>query len=182
MEIDKNKTGVGDVVRAASAAARIDPNAKTTTSVVAPKGSPKPYAFKAMGVDDHGVIIGIGAVAGNVDLDNETLAQKGLVTMAYDFCGASQRTLKANHGDTMEKAELVASWPGAPVLKSGAILAPDAMPTDDDPVVAINIEKGKETHWFVGIRPNDDAVLETAKKGGIAGFSWGAFVTRTAAE
>ena len=181
-EIDRSKTSVLDVVKEVSRAAKI-PDAAVAAGkdgAAATDGAKaKPIAFKALGVDEHGVIVGIGAVAGNIDLDNETLAQKGLVTMAYDFCGANARVLKANHGETMPKAELVASWPGAPILKSGAILAPDAMPTDEDPIVGINIEKGKETHWFVGIRPNDDAVLEEAKKGGIAGFSWGAYVTRS---
>ncbi len=187
LDIDPSKTSVADVVRESSRAAKI-PDVAVVTAHAPAAGAiaagatdgakAKPVAFKAVSVDDHGVIIGIGAVAGNVDLDNETLAQKGLVTMAYDFCGANARVLKANHGDAMPKAELVASWPGAPILKSGALLAPDAMPTDEDPIVGISLEKGKETHWFVGIRPNDDAVLEQAKKGGIAGFSWGAYVTR----
>jgi hypothetical protein len=141
-------------------------------------GKAKPYSFKAMSVDEQGVIIGIGAVAGNIDLDNEVLQKAALVDMAYTFCSNEKRVLKANHSEDLTKAELVASWPGAPILKSGKTLKAGESPTAEDPITGISIAKGSETHWFVAIRPNDPAVIELAKKGGVAGFSWGAYCTK----
>lgn len=137
----------------------------------------KPVAFKAIGTHD-GVIIGIGAAAENVDLDDEVVRKSALVKMAYDFCSASNRVFKANHQEPIDCA-LVASWPGAPVLKSGKVLAEGEELPDDDPIVAINLEKGKETHWFVAVRPSDSEIADLAAKGGIAGFSWAGYVTRT---
>jgi hypothetical protein len=164
MEVDKLKTTVRDIARDAREKAVADERslalkapdqaaataaaAAVAATATAEAGKAKPYTFKALGVDEHGVITGIGAVAENVDLDDEILKQKALVQ----------------------------------ILKSGKVLAAgEAIPADDT-VIGISIEKGKESHWFVGIRPNDDEVLELAKKGGVACFSWGAFVTRTEAK
>lgn len=142
------------------------------------KAGEKPYAFKAISTNDTGVILGIGAAAENIDLDDEVMRKADLVRMSYDFCSASTRTFKANHKEEIG-CDLVASWPGAPIFKSGKVLkAGDAIPADD-PIIGINIEKGSETHWFVAVKPHDAEVLETAKKGGIAGFSWSGLVKKT---
>ena len=87
-----------------------------------PKETAGPVTFKAAYVSDDGVIYGIGAYAENIDLDDEVLRTKALVGMAYDFCSATNRVFKANHQDVLA-ADLVASMPGAPILKSGRILA-----------------------------------------------------------
>ena len=202
MAFDPKTTTVLDVARAARVAAESQTTAAitaatatvteaatseaaataaATASEVGKAAAIKPYAFKALGVDtgDHSVIVGIGAAAENIDLDDEVVRQRDLVAMSYDFCASKARAFKANHTDPLPKAELVASWPGAPILKSGRVLkAGEALPTDDD-VIGINIEKGRETHWFVKVRPNDPAIVEAAQKGDVAGFSWAGLVNRT---
>ncbi len=205
MTFDPKTATVLDVARAASKAAAEATSAAlaatTATAIEAPTPEaaaaaaataateagkaaaiePKPYAFKALSVDtgDHSVIVGIGAAAENIDLDDEVIRQHDLVAMSYDFCASKARAFKANHADPLPKAELVASWPGAPILKSGRVLkVGEALPTDDA-VIGINIEKGRETHWFVKVRPNDAAIVEAAKAGDVAGFSWAGLVNRT---
>lgn len=142
------------------------------------KGEKKAMTFKAVCVDDQGVIIGIGASIGT-DRQDEAVTKAALLGLAYDFCAGSDRQFRANHDEKATvDADLVCSWPGAPVLKSGKILDPGAEVPEGDSVVAINIEKGKETHWFVGIRPKDEAVLKAARNGEIAGFSWGGYASK----
>lgn len=134
-------------------------------------------AFKAVSVDNQGVIVGIGSAAYIVDSEEDEVQQRALVGMAYDFCASKAREFRANHDDLLE-ADLVASWPGAPILKSGRVLGRGEELPADDLVVGINIEKGNETHWFVGVRPHDPRVVDAARKGDILGFSWGGFAAK----
>jgi hypothetical protein len=135
-------------------------------------------SFKAIAVDEElGVLTLIGSAAHIVDREDESVEKGALIRMAFDFCASKGRTFKANHAHEID-CDLVASWPGTPVLKSGVMVGPgDAIPADD-PIVAINIEKGNETHWFVGVRPNDPEVLKAAKNGEILGASWGGHATK----
>lgn len=154
-------TGVQEIYKAARAKAE---EARTPVATA---------TFKAVNVDDQGVIVGIGASIGE-DREGEAVQKGALLGLAYDFCAGSQRAFKANHDNEARlNAELVSSWPGAPVLKSGVVLEPGAEIPEDDPIVAINIEKGNETHWFVGVRPLDKETRKAAKDGEIVGFSWG---------
>lgn len=154
------KTTIADVIRSArDGAAKARPT------------------FKAIPSDNQGVIIGIGSAAHIVDRDDEVVTPAALLGMAYDFCASKAREFRANH-DAVIDADLVASWPGAPILKSGRVLGVgEELPTDD-PVVGINIEKGNETHWFVGVRPHDERIVEAARKGEVVGFSWGGFAAK----
>lgn len=142
----------------------------------------KAKALKAVAVDEElGMIVLIGSAADIVDREDEAVDKAAVVRMAFDFCASDERTFKANH-DVEIDCSLVASWPGAPILKSGKVLELGAVVPQDDPVVGINIEKGKETHWFVGVRPNDPEVLKAAKEGEILGASWGGYATKVNAE
>lgn len=134
--------------------------------------------FKAAYTSDDGVIYAIGAYAGNVDDDDDVLTTKALVKMAYDFTRSSTRTFKACHAEEIG-AELVASMPGAPLLKSGRVLHYGETIPDDDPVVGIDL-KAEPIAWFVGVKPTDPKVSELAKAGGLSGLSWGAFASREA--
>lgn len=144
-------------------------------------------AFKAIGSTTEGVIIGIGAAAGNpdkLDLDEEFVSKADLVQMAYDFCSSKDRTFKANHREKID-CDLVASWPGAPIIKNGSgvrLLDDNEYLDDSMEVVGISTAKGAESHWFVGVKPKDPEIAELAAKGGIAGFSFGAHANRTAIE
>jgi Putative phage serine protease XkdF len=140
----------------------------------ASKGRP---TFKAVAVDDQDVIIGIGSAAHIVDNDDEAVTPAALIGMAYDFCASKAREFRANH-DAILDADLVASWPGAPILKSGRVLGAGEELPADDPVVGINIEKGNETHWFVGVRPHDKRIVKAAREGEVVGFSWGGFASK----
>jgi hypothetical protein len=133
--------------------------------------------FKSAYVGDGGVIYAIAATSGTVDLDDDVLSTEALVKMAYDFTSSGTRTFKANHSDAVE-ADLVASITGAPVLKSGRVIAHGESLPEDDPMVGINLEEHPSA-WVVGIRPKDRAIAELAKAGGIAGLSWGAYATRS---
>lgn len=144
-------------------------------------GKAQAIAFKAAKLKGgESVIYGIGASV-NVDLDDEFLKQKSMVTMAHDFAASNKRTFKANHAEEVEM-ELVESWTGVPLVKSGdtvtALKAGETL-ADDAQVVGISFE-GTATHWFIGVRPSDPAVVEAAKAGEIAGFSWSALVKKEA--
>lgn len=143
-----------------------------------PEGEKASVAFKAAYVSDDGVIYLIGAYAGNVDKDNEVLQTKALVDMSYDFCSAASRVFKCNH-KTEIGADLVASMPGAPRLKSGRILKFGEEHPENDPITGIDLD-AEPIAWFVGVRPHDKSVAEKAKAGEIVGSSWGAFVDRIA--
>jgi hypothetical protein len=94
---------------------------------------------------------------------------------------AEGRTFKANHSEPLD-CTLVESWVGAPIISDGdalRTLKADETLAEDMNVVGINIEKGNETHWFLSFKPSDPEVAEIAKAGGIAGGSWGAFVSKT---
>lgn len=169
---------VGDIVTSARKAREQESVAKHSG-----KGTPgqteAKATFKAVNVDDHGVIVGIGASI-SVDREDDAVQKGALLGLAYEFCASKGREFRANHDpEVVLDAELVASWPGAPILKSGTILQPGQEIPSDDPVVGINIEKGKETHWFVSIRPKDKAIVDAARKGEIVGFSWGGMVLKS---
>ena len=138
------------------------------------------HRFKAFAADD-GVIIGIGSYAEMVDLDNEVVRKSDLVKMAYDFNASKERKFRANHKADID-CDLVASWPGAPMLKSGKVLTAGEPIPDDDPIVGISLEKGSETAWFLAVRPHDPLIAQAAKAGDVAGFSWSGYVTRTAVK
>jgi hypothetical protein len=126
----------------------------------------------------------IGGAAGDVnklDLDGEFIGKADLCKMAFDFVSAEGRTFKANHSEPLD-CTLVESWVGAPIISDGdalRTLKADETLAEDMNVVGINIEKGNETHWFLSFKPSDPEVAEIAKAGGIAGGSWGAFVSKT---
>lgn len=165
----------------APAAAAAAPTTTDAPATGEAKGAKRPMSFKAVAVDAQGVIIGIGASIA-VDNQDEAVQKGALIGMAYEFCASAERQFLANHDQKAKvDADLVCSWPGAPVLKSGKILAPGEDVPEGDSVVAINIEKGQETHWFVGIRPKDETVLKAARDGEIAGFSWGGFAAKEVA-
>jgi hypothetical protein len=176
------------IVREKREEAEAAANAESAQAVGAPAAEAAPAAdakkaglvFKAISVGDQGVIIGIGASV-NVDKDKDFMTKGDLAELAYDFCASKDRVLKANHDEVLAQAELVQSWVGYPILKSGTPLAEGAPLPEDDPVVAIGLQKGCETHWFVGIRPNDPAVIERVNKGELVGFSWGGSALRTEA-
>jgi hypothetical protein len=153
--------------------------AKAAAEANAPK-----ISLKAVATDEMGVITFIGGAAGSadkLDLDGEFIGKADLVKMAFDFCSAEGRTFKANHSEPIDCA-LVESFVGAPIIKDGDALRTlkvDETLTKDMDVVGINIEKGNETHWFMSVKPADSEVVEIAKAGGIAGGSWGAFVSKT---
>lgn len=141
-------------------------------------------SMKAVSTDELGVITFIGGAAGSVDkldLDGEFIGKADLVKMAFDFCSDSGRTFKANHSEPIACA-LVESFVGAPIIQDGdsmRTLKADESLTKDMNVVGINIEKGNETHWFLSVKPANSEVVEIAKAGGIAGGSWGAYVSKT---
>jgi hypothetical protein len=167
---------IGDVVKEA----REKGTAATAAYKAEASGAGKQHVakFKAVNVDDHGVIIGIGASI-SVDREEDAVARGALLGLSYDFCASKGREFRANHdAEALLEADLVCSWPGAPVLKSGTILQPGQEVPADDSIVGINIEKGNETHWFVGIRPHDARIVDAARKGEIVGFSWGGMVLK----
>lgn len=159
-------------------------NTGATVPTEAPAKKARGMAFKAINVDDMGVITFIGGAVGDanrLDLDGEFVAKGDLITMAFDFCSAPERVFKANHEDVV-KADLVQTWVGAPIIKDGdAIrsLKADEVLTKEMEVVGISTEKGAETHWFLSARPQDPELIEKAKKGDIVGGSWSASVTKT---
>lgn len=152
----------------------VQPEEKPAEAVI--DGEKAQPVFKSAYVSDDGVIYLIGAFAGNVDLDDDVLQTKALVDMAYQFCSSEKRTFKCNHKDELA-ADLVASMPGAPILKSGKVLKFGEQMPEDDEIVGICL-KSEPICWFVGVRPHDKAVAEKAKAGEIVGSSWGAFVDR----
>jgi hypothetical protein len=180
----REASGVPTITResvAANEAARVAAEAATTTAATAategtPEGEKAKPAFKTAYVSNDGVIYLIGAYAGNVDLDDEVLQTKALVTMAYDFCSAEKRTFKCNHKDAIP-ADLVASMPGAPILKSGKVLKYGEEMPEGDEIVGIDL-KAEPIAWFVGVRPHDPEIAKKAKAGEIVGASWGAFVEK----
>jgi hypothetical protein len=142
---------------AVSEAARTLAAAKTKAQPV--------VTFKASSVDEHGVIYGVAASTG-LDHEGETTEKGAIVRMAYDFCGSDQREFKANHGETL-KAKLVASMPGAPIYAEDGVT-----------ITGIDITRGQECMWFVGVKPEDPAIVEAAKSQQITGFSWAGLALR----
>jgi hypothetical protein len=168
-----------DAEAAKTAAPAVAP-AEGAAAIAAPadagaKGAPVFRVYKADA--DTGTIYTFASAAAIVDADKEAVPQKDLINMAHGFCASKAREFNANHGQDhfdLSKAELVESIVGAPILKSGRVikLGEELPKADEDPVVGMNIEKGAETHWLIAFRPNDEAVLEAAKKGSIVGASW----------
>jgi hypothetical protein len=137
--------------------------------------------FKSAYVDEEeGVVYAIAATSETVDLDDDILSSRALVQMAHDFTSSGKRTFKANHGAEL-KAHLVASITGTPMLKSGKTLKAGENIPANDPVVGLSLG-GDQTCWIVGIKPEDKAIVELAKAGGISGLSWGAFAKREPME
>jgi len=131
--------------------------------------------FKAIAVDEEqGVLIAVASTAGNVDNDGDVISVPGLRDLAYDFT-AGDRRFKSNHQQDI-KCELVGSWVGSPILKSGRVLQAGEEPTADDPIVAISLEKGTECAWIVALRP-DPSIIQAAKSGKVTGLSWGGVAT-----
>lgn len=155
---------------------------------VAPEGAPavapaqdKAMTFKAVCVEDRGVIMGIGGSIA-VDKQGEDVEKGALIGLAYDFCASAERTFRPNHDQHASiDADLVESWLGEPVLKSGRVLAPGEAVPQDDPIDVSQCRKGAETHWFITVKPHDAAVLEAARKGELVGFSWGGFARKVTA-
>lgn len=140
-----------------SEAARTLANSKT-------KAQAQAVTFKSALVD-HGVIYGVAASVA-VDHENETVEKGAIVQMAYDFCGSDVREFRANHGEVL-KAKLVASMPGKPIYASDGVT-----------ITGVDLAKGEETHWIVGVKPEDPAIYEAAKSGAIGGFSWAGHATK----
>ena len=149
------------------------------------EGKAKEVAFKAISVNEFGVIYGIGGAAGdptNLDLDGEFMEKADLIRMAHSFSAKSDRKFKANHKGEIA-CDLVESFVGAPMIEDGSggmrMLKAGERLTRDMSIAAINVQKGNETHWFVGVRPTDPDVVARSKRGEIAGLSWGAKVSKT---
>ena len=104
-----------------------------------------------------------------------------MVVMAHDFCASDKRVFKANHTNEIEM-KLVESALGRPILDTGVMLkAGDAIP-DNAKVIGFDT-MADPTHWFVGVKPEGEgapALLEAAKAGEIAGFSWAGVVDKKA--
>jgi len=199
MEINRSKTSVRDIVTSARQEATTSRDAVATTATAAvttvpevakaaaiakAKVSKAGVTLKATTVD-RGVIHGVGAVAANIDLDDEVLRESALVDMAYDFCASKGREFKINHGEkALPKAELVESMVGGVfVTEKGSSTIRSLNRGEDVPADAtvVGIDTTKATHWHVAFRPNDDEVLETARKGGANGFSWSGFCDKVPA-
>lgn len=137
--------------------------------------APPRGTFKAIAIDEEqGVLIAVASTAGNVDTDGDVISVPALRDLAYDFT-AGDRKFKSNHKQDIN-CELVGSWVGAPILKSGRVLKAGDEPTSDDPIVAISLEKGTECAWIVALRP-DPSVIKAAKNGKVMGLSWGGVAT-----
>ncbi len=129
-----------------------------------PANDSKAVAFKAISVDEEGVIIGIGS-SDAWDSQGESMTAKAVVQIAYEFCSKAEREFRINHdAEAIIGCDLVASFPGAPILVDGV-------------VVGIDI-RANATHWFVGVRPHDSSLVEEAKAGKIVGFSWGGYASK----
>jgi hypothetical protein len=166
---------------AATAAPAAKPADATPAGGAEAKGAPKFTVYKAD--TETGVIYTFASAAAITDADKEAVPQADLIAMAHGFCASKGRAFNANHGQDhfdLSKAELVESIVGAPILKSGRVmkLGEELPKAEDDPVVGMNIEKGAETHWLIGFKPNNEAVVEEAKKGGVVGASWEGFANK----
>lgn len=130
---------------------------------------------------DATVIIGIGAVAENVDLDNDVLSKAALKRLAHDFCSNrnGEQKFKANHGEEL-KCDLVQSWIGAPIVRAsdGTLSVLKAGQCWPDSATYAGISNEDDTHWFVAVQPSDPNIVQMAKAGQIVGFSWSGFVQR----
>jgi hypothetical protein len=178
-----------DFVKSSSAGSRT-PMTKSVdtpaaTAVATEKAAP---IFKATRVvvdkADPTIIIGIGAVAGNTDLDNETLSQKAMTEMAHQFCSAKGgRTFKMNH-ETEIKADLCESWIGCPIyeLADGSLKVIKALDQTPDGAKFAGISNQELSHWFIAVRPADQGLVAKAAAGECQGFSWGAWVDKETSE
>jgi hypothetical protein len=195
MEIDRRKTTVAEVVK----------NARITAAAVAvvPPVEAKPSEGKGGVVlkgtkivnEEHGVIVGIGSLADAIDLDRDSVPADLMVKAAHDFCGRDKRTFKANHSEKID-GKLAESWTGVPVLDQAVdgvtrtdehglhrLKAGQHIPEDRTVVAtAFKADETDAVAWFVGIKPSDPALVEAAKKGDVAGLSWGGPADREAAN
>lgn len=139
-------------------------------------------AFKAVGVDEFGVITLIGGASGTpdkLDLDGEFVSKGDLIKMAFDFAANAQRTFKANHSEPIE-CELVENWVGPLLVDGGsgvrALKANEKLDLSKMSVRGVGVRDQSDAgaYWLVGVRPKDPEILEMAQKGQIAGASWGA--------
>ena len=190
-------TPIGEAVRKASERAReLTEEYRKGTALVAAPEPPAPPAppvpaperkvdFKAVRFDDQGdvgVVYGFGASIGK-DKENDEVERAALIGMAHDFAADKAKVFCANHDEGYPFAgALVENVVGRPVLKSGKILPPGEAIPADDAFVAMNVEKGLETHWFFGYRPTDPKVVDAARKGEIVGFSWAGHANKTESE
>jgi hypothetical protein len=185
MDINPKTTTVRELVTAAREAAAkgaaeqqavIEP-VKTETAPIEEKAKPVDLKVLKAGASPT-MFYAIGASV-NLDLDGEMLAQKSMVTMAHDFT-AGDRVFKANHAEETEM-DLVESMTGVPIVEeNGALRTLKSSETVTDAMNVVGIDfKADATHWIVGLRPKDSAIMEAAKAGEIAGVSWSAYVTKT---
>lgn len=153
-----------------------DSAADTTSSEETPAADLAKLSFKAVQVDEQGVIT-LCASSIAKDGEGDVIEKGAMIGMAYDFCAGAERVFRANHDESAPiEAKLVESCVGVPVLKSGKVLEPgEAIPEDDpfDHVRTMDAAKACNTHWFVSVMPTDPEIVKAAKEGKIVGSSWG---------
>lgn len=158
-----------------------EPAAQATEEQPAEDEKAKPVAFKAIGIDEYGVITLIGGASGSpakLDLDQEFVDKGDLVKMAFQFAASATRTFKANHSEPID-CELVENWVGPLLIQDGKTiraLKADEKITPETVVKGVGLrdESDAGAYWLVGVRPKDPEVIAAAKAGQIAGASWGA--------
>lgn len=121
-------------------------------AVVAAPSQPVRFRTIKSAANKLGILTLIGASCG-VDRDNEFLAPGDMIKAAFDFTAGARRTIKANHKAEVG-ADVVESFVGCPVLKSGRIVrAGETLPPDsEDPIVdavASLSNKSGAGFWFV---------------------------------
>lgn len=181
-QADKPKS-IADVIAEMSKGARekfpqvTEPGAAATASV------DRKIEVKAVRFEDYGsagLIVGIGGSISK-DKEGDEVERASLRKLAHEFCTSKSQLLCANHDEGIPiDGGTVGYWVGAPVTKSGRLIKPGEDLPKDDPVVAINFEKGNDTHWFFELRPSDPEILEAARKGEIVGFSWAGMAQKEA--
>lgn len=174
METQQPQT-IGEVVRKASQDAR----AKATEAVTEQPAQTKVDLAKGSilkGFADDNIVVGIGASI-SPDKAGDAVERAALRKMAHEFCTSKAQLLCANHDEKLTLDGTTRGyWIGAPVTRKGRMILPGEELPDagsDDPIVAINFEKGNDTHWFFELLPTDPKLVEAFNNGEINGFSWG---------